>query len=222
MRLSTELESLKLNSKKKSRTIDWVGGLSLDDPFKRRRELQRKFGKVFTCQCPLCLYQGNADTNRDTVEVTSNLLPICYYEMNIQNYSEAEKLLRRVINQADREDGVARHELGEAYHALGAVLMTQGRWQESHLVWLQGVAVASGHKRLQETVSKLKAYSLEPSLWRSKVVDVLSCHVFDAVDDRIIKNEGKVSVLVSKTSAVDAKTCDWLISSAESLALRSG
>ncbi len=229
MRLSSD--NFSSNSAHSKISMNWVGALSLDNLSARKWELKKKFGKLFECQCPLCLHQGetcggDGGPSQAISKRLGNLLPVSYYEMGRQNFAEAEKLLRQVVQQAEQNEmNIAKFEIGEAYHALGAALMAQGRWQESHEVWLQGASDTPGHKRLQEIVLKLKAYDTKAAVSlerKEKRQEALPCHAFDVMDGNVMKSEGSMTVLQSKGRAVDTKTSDWLISAAESHALISG
>lgn len=203
-------------------TINWLGSaLSLDKLPERQQELKQKFGNEFCCQhCPLCAHQEMGTGGSSSVEA-SMTMPVIYHKMDVerQDFQEAEELLRQLIDKYEHG-----HEVGEAYHALGACLLNQGKWREAQAAWSEGATIVPHHERLKDIAARLEAFDLkavDESLERDTSAD---CHALDVGGSRVVKERGASTstILLSKTRVIDSKKCEWLVAAAEEYARKTG
>jgi hypothetical protein len=204
-------------------TINWLGpAVSLDNLSRRERELKQRYGELFECQyCALCAYEVMKSGNRSLKEAGMvMMMPLVYHQMDRQEFKDAETLLRQLIIKDEYG-----HEAGEAYHALGACLLNQGKWSEAYAVWSKGAAAAPQHKRLNEIAAKLKAFDLKSvqDLGNEKIY--VKCHMLKVPGGSVVVKEPRAStstILLSESTVVDSKKCEWLVSVAEEHALMKG
>ena len=145
-----------LTNLSRSLSINWLGEVP-ETYEERQAALKARFGDGFHgCLCSLCCYQKHRGDVKQVSHESSN--EVAYFYMGMGDFAKAEGLLWRVIEHAmAKETDGQRAEfcLGESYHALGACLLNQGKWQEAHKVWCDGAAQVVSHKRLRDTKDKL-------------------------------------------------------------------
>ena len=219
-----------------SSSINWLGWVA-DSHEERHAALRARFGaELFQeCICSLCCYQKYKGDVKKVSHESAN--EAGYFYMSRGNFAKAEGLFRRVVEHAVTREKKGRGTveeflLGESYHALGACLLSQGKWQEAHKVWCDGSARALSHERLRETMRKLATLDVGSE---TKTEATSSDNSAQPVCEEIFAEEVGYSDAVSGNQHLRRKIfllggeglvsegmCDWVVQRAEEHARNHG
>jgi tetratricopeptide (TPR) repeat protein len=207
-----------LTAAKRAPCVNWLEEL-VESYEERQAAMKARLGDTLfkECICALCCYQKKNEVVEQVPHECVN--EVGYLYMRSSDFEKAEALFRRVIEHAKKERGGEFH-LGESYHALGACLLSQGKWQEAHKVWRDGLAQAASHVRLRETVAKLVSFDVRAAS-SSDSSQQLQCEEMYSEDvgysDAVSGNHHlqRKIFLVGGEGLVSGETCDWVVQRAE-------
>ena len=225
-----------LTNLSRSLSINWLGEVP-ETYEERQAALKARFGDGFHgCLCSLCCYQKHRGDVKQVSHESSN--EVAYFYMGMGDFAKAEGLLWRVIEHAmAKETDGQRAEfcLGESYHALGACLLNQGKWQEAHKVWCDGAAqVVSQNacetrrtslpplKSMRGKVKRAKKMSNDDSAQLPTCEEIYSEGVGYAAAVSGNRHLRKKIFILSGESLVSKETCEWVVRRAEEYAQTHG
>ena len=186
-------------------------------PQEARRDALAKHG--FVCECARC-----------TLEVTGGPTSVAAYEMppaelramvrqalDERNYGTAEALLRCLMARATAMGTPD----GEAAYALGACLLSSGRFAEAHAAWAAGAGESPGHAALAAQVAKAASYWPAPGA-SAQLLSARDAMVPSEDDWFAVPLAPGNAAVATRTPLLAAEDCAHAVAAAEAAAAERG
>ena len=188
-----------------------------NEPQEVRRDALAKHG--FVCECARC-----------TLEVAGGPTSVAAYEMppaelramvrqalEERNFGTAEALLRCLMARATAMGAPD----GEAAYALGACLLSSGRYAEAHDAWAAGARESPGHAALAAQVAKAACYWPAPGA-AAQLLSARDAMVPSEDDWFAVPITPGNAAVATRTALLAAEDCAHAVAAAEAAAAERG